>query len=63
MDNKTAVSLSIGIITATLTAFAFAKKKPHITMAIMGSLGAFSLIYNLLIKEEVDIIRTQMEMI
>lgn len=62
MDNKIAVPLSIGIITATLTAFAFAKKKPYIATAIMGTIGAFSLIYNLLIKEEVDVIRTQLEM-
>lgn len=62
MNRETAVPLSIGIITATLTAFAFAKKKPHIAMAIMGSIGTFSLIYNLLIKEEVDEIRTQLEM-
>ena len=63
MELKTAVPLSIGIITATLTAFALAKKKPYIAIAIMGSFGAFGLVYSLLIKKEVDEIRTQMEVI
>ena len=47
MERKTVVILSIGIITATLTAFAFAKKKPYIASAIMGSFGALGLIYTL----------------
>ena len=51
METKIAVPLSIGIIVTTLTAFAFAKEKRHITMAIRGSMGAFSLIYNLLRKD------------
>ncbi len=48
MEKETAVFLSIGIITAGLTAFALAKKKPYIATTIMGSFGALGLIYTLL---------------
>jgi len=47
MEYKTVVILSIGIITATLTAFAFEKKKPYVASAILGCVSAFGLIYNL----------------
>ena len=60
MERKTAVILSIGIITTALTAFALAKKKPYVASAIMGSFGAFGLIYTLLVKEEVDQIRASL---
>ena len=61
MERKTVVILSIGVITASLTAFALAKKKPHIASAIMGTFGAFGLIYGLLRNQEIDEIRAQLE--
>lgn len=48
MEKETAVFLSIGIITAGLTAFALAKKKPYIATIIMGSFSGLGLIYTLL---------------
>ena len=48
MEKETAVFLSIGIITAGLTAFALAKKKPYLATIIMGSFSGFGLIYTLL---------------
>ena len=48
MERKTAVILATAILTATSLAYAHAKKKPHVSAAIMGSLGAFGLIYTLM---------------
>ena len=48
MEREQAVLLSITILAGSLTAFALAKKKPYISSVIMGSFGAFSLIYSLL---------------
>ena len=61
MERKTVVILSIGVITASLTAFALAKKKPYIASAIMGTFGAFGFIYSLLRNQELDEIQAQLE--
>jgi len=60
MKKETAVILSIGIITASLMAYNLSKKKPYLASTIFGSLGAFGLIYSLLIKQEVDDVKIQL---
>ena len=60
MEKETAVRLTIGIITTTLAAFTLVKKNPHVASAIMGTFGAFGLIYTLLVKKEVDQIRASL---
>lgn len=52
MKRETFTILSIGIITATLTAYAISKKRPYIASSIMGSFSALGLIYTLM-KEKV----------
>ena len=47
MKRETAIALSIGTITAFLTAFALAKKRPYIASTIMGTFSALGLIYTL----------------
>lgn len=61
MKRETAITMSIGVIIATLTAYAYIKKKPYIASAIMGGVGALGLINALLTKEEVDEIRARLE--
>ncbi len=60
MEMKTAIPLSIGVIAITFTAFALAKKRPYISSAIFGSLGAFGLVYGLLASNEISEIRSQL---
>ncbi len=60
MEKETAVLLTIGILITTLTAFTLVKKTPHVASAIMGTFGAFGLIYTLLVKKEVDQIRASL---
>ncbi len=60
MKQETAIILSIGIIDITLTSYAYVKKKPYITSAIMGSLGAFGLINALITNQEVSQMRARL---
>ncbi len=53
MKPETAVLLSIGILTATTAAYAYAKKKPHIASSLMGTLGAMGLIYTFIREAQV----------
>ncbi len=60
MKPETAILLSIGVLAGTVIAYAYSKEKPYISTMIMGSLGAFGLIYTLIKREEVSEIRTQL---
>jgi len=60
MGRESAIIFSIAIISGTLVSYYYVNKKPYIASAILGSFGAFGLIYTLLMKGEVNEIRTQM---